>query len=113
MNRIFQTSMLGALVVAGGLALAPADSSAQSSDQMRQMSVEQLLQRQQVLQGELDNGGGKKQKRQLRRVRRELKNRKKQAAQPQPAQQQQQTQPQQVQPKQQAQPVQQQDDGGN
>jgi outer membrane protein OmpA-like peptidoglycan-associated protein len=113
MNRIFQTSMLGALVVAGGLALAPADSSAQSSDQMRQMSVEQLLQRQQVLQGELDNGGGKKQKRQLRRVRRELKNRKKQAAQPQPAQQQQQTQPQQVQPKQQAQPAQQQDDGGN
>jgi outer membrane protein OmpA-like peptidoglycan-associated protein len=113
MNRIFQTSMLGALVVAGGLALAPAGSSAQSSDQMRQMSVEQLLQRQQVLQGELDNGGGKKQKRQLRRVRRELKNRKKQAAQPQPAQQQQQTQPQQVQPKQQAQPAQQQDDGGN
>jgi outer membrane protein OmpA-like peptidoglycan-associated protein len=113
MNRIFQTFMLGALVVAGGLALAPAGSSAQSSDQMRQMSVEQLLQRQQVLQGELDNGGGKKQKRQLRRVRRELKNRKKQAAQPQPAQQQQQTQPQQVQPKQQAQPAQQQDDGGN
>ncbi len=109
MNRIFQTSMLGALVVAGGLALAPAGSSAQSPDQVRQMSVEQLQQRQQVLQGELDNGGGKKEKRLLRRVQRELKNREKQAAQPQPAQQQQQpAQQQQAQPQRQQQPTQQQ-----
>ncbi|NNJ76827.1 MAG: hypothetical protein HKP56_16910, partial [Anderseniella sp.] len=82
MKRVFQTSMLGALVVAAGLALAPVSSIAQSSDQIKQMSVEQLLQRQQVLQGELDNGGGKKQKRQLRRVQRELKRRKNRAAQP-------------------------------
>ena len=112
MKRVFQTSMLGALVVAAGLALAPVSSIAQSSDQVKQMSVEQLLQRQQVLQGELDNGGGKKQKRQLRRVRRELKRRKKRAAQPaqpQPVQQQQQAQPQ-PQPQPQAQPVQQQQD---
>lgn len=111
MNRIFQTSMLGALVVAGGLALAPAGSSAQSSDQIQQMSVEQLLQRQQVLQGELDNGGGKKQKRQLRRVQRELKNRNVQAVQPQQQQQQAQPQPaqqQQAQPQRQQQPAQQQ-----
>ena len=114
MNRIFQTSMLGALVIAAGIALAPVGSVAQSSDQVKQMSVEQLQQRQQVLQGELDNGGGKKQKRQLRRVQRELKRRKKRAAQPQPAQpqpvqQQQEAQPQ-PQPQPQAQPVQQQQD---
>lgn len=112
MKRVFQTSMLGALVVAAGLALAPVSGIAQSSDQVKQMSVEQLLQRQQVLQGELDNGGGKKQKRQLRRVRRELQRRKKRAAQPaqpQPVQQQQQAQPQ-PQPQPQAQPVQQQQD---
>ena len=117
MKRVFRTSMLGALVVAAGLALAPVGSSAQSSDQVKQMSVEQLLQRQQVLQGELDNGGGKRQKRQLRRVRRELQRRQNQAAQPQPAQpqpvqQQQQVQPQ-PQPQPQAQPVQQQDQSAN
>lgn len=109
MKRVFQTSMLGALVVAAGLALTPVSATAQSSDQVKQMSVEQLLQRQQVLRGELDNGGGKKQKRQLRRVQRELKRRKNQAAQPaqpQPVQQQQQAQPQ-PQPQPQAQPVQQ------
>lgn len=100
MKRQLHTSMLGALVVAAGLALAPVGSIAQSKEQVRQMSVEQLLQRQQVLQGELDNGGGKKQRRQLRRVQRELKRRQNQAA--QPAQQQQQQQQQQVQPAQQA-----------
>ncbi len=110
MKRVFQSSMLGALVVAAGLALAPVSGIAQSSDQVKQMSVEQLLQRQQVLQGELDNGGGKKQRRQLRRVQRELQRRQKRAAQPaqpQPVQQQQQAQPQ---PQPQAQPVQQQQD---
>ncbi len=111
MKRIFQTSMLGALVVAAGLALAPVGGIAQNAAQLQQMSVEQLLLRQKVLQTELGDGGGKKQKRQLRRVRRELQRRKKQAAQPQPAQQQQQAQP--AQPKQQAQPAQQQDDGSN
>ncbi|MEO1161726.1 MAG: hypothetical protein AAFW74_14960, partial [Pseudomonadota bacterium] len=112
MKRVFQTSMLGALVVAAGLALAPAGSMAQSKDQVRQMSVEQLLQRQQVLRGEIDNGAGKKQKRQLRRVQRELQRRKKRAAQPQPAQPQpvQQQQEAQPQPKPKAQPVQQQQD---
>lgn len=116
MKRVLQTSMLGALVVAAGLALAPVGSSAQSKDQVRQMSVEQLLQRQQVLRSELDNGGGKKQRRQLRRVQRELQRRKKRAAQPQPAQpqpvqQQQEAQPQpQPQPQPKAQPVQQQQD---
>ncbi len=117
MKRLFHSSMLGALVVAAGLALAPVGSIAQSKDQVRQMSVEQLLQRQQVLQGELANGGGKKQRRQLRRVQGELKRRQNQEAQPaqqqqqkqqaQPVQQQQQQQ-QQKQKKQQAQPVQQQ-----
>jgi len=110
MKRVFQSSMLGALVVAAGLALAPVSGIAQSSDQVKQMSVEQLLQRQQVLQGELDNGGGKKQRRQLRRVQRELQRRQKRAAQPAqppPVQQQQQAQPQ---PQPQAQPVQQQQD---
>ncbi|WP_337660637.1 OmpA family protein [Anderseniella sp. Alg231-50] len=112
MKRVFQTSMLGALVVAAGLALAPVGSMAQSKDQVKQMSVEQLLQRQQVLRGEIDNGGGKKQKRQLRRVQRELKRRKNQAAQPQPAQPQpvQQQQEAQPQPQPKAQPVQQQQD---
>ena len=112
MKLVFQTSMLGALVVAAGLALTPVSGIAQSSDQVKQMSVEQLLQRQQVLQGELDNGGGKRQKRQLRRVQRELKrrqNRAAQPAQPQPVQQQQQAQPQ-PQPQPRAQPVQQQQD---
>ncbi len=93
MKRQLHTSMLGALVVAAGLALAPVGSIAQSKEQVRQMSVEQLLQRQQVLQGELDNGGGKKQRRQLRRVQRELKRRQNQAAQPAQQQQQQQVQP--------------------
>jgi outer membrane protein OmpA-like peptidoglycan-associated protein len=106
MKRIFESSMLSALVVAAGIALAPTGGFAQSADQLKKMSVEQLLQRQQVLQTEVDNGGDKKQKRQLRRVRRELERRKTQATQPQPAQQQQQAQPQKVQPaqKQQVQP---------
>jgi|GEM_PF-1762932 len=115
MKRIFQTSMLSALVVAAGIALAPVGSIAQSADQLKQMSVEQLLQRQGVLQTDVDNGGNKKKKRQLRRVRRELKRRKKQAKKPQPVQQQQQqVQPQQVQPAQQQQvQPQQQDQSAN
>ena len=103
MKRIFETSMLSAFMVAAGIVLASSGSFAQSADQLKQMSVEQLLQRQQVLQTEVDKGGDKKKQRQLRRVQRELKRRKNQAAKPQPTQQQQQAQPKKVQPAQQQQ----------
>ena len=69
-------------MVAAGIALASSGSFAQSADQLKQMSVEQLLLRQQVLQTEVDKGGDKKKQRQLRRVQRELKRRKNQAAKP-------------------------------
>jgi outer membrane protein OmpA-like peptidoglycan-associated protein len=89
------TTMLAALMIAAGMTFAPAASVAQN---VKNLSVEQLLERQQELQSAVANGAGNKQKRQLRRVRRELLKRQAQTnqnPQPQPQPQvQQQQQPQ-------------------
>ncbi len=106
MNKPRHATMLAALMIAAGLTIAPATGNAQN---VQQMTVEQLLQSQQELQTAIANGGDNRQKRQLRRVRRELlKRQAQQQTEPQPQQQQQQQQQQQAEPQQQQQQQQQQ-----
>ena len=101
MNNPRHMSMLAALMIAAGVAFAPAGASAQTVDQM---SVEQLLQTQQRLEAEIAAGVRQGRKRFLRQIQGELRRREAEANQnPQP--QQQQAQPQQnQQQQQQAQP---------
>ncbi len=83
MTRMFETSMLSAVVLGAGFVLGPVSSFAQTADQLKQMSVEKLIQHEQFLQTEVNNGGDKRKKRQLRQVKQELKTRQNQNAQPQ------------------------------